>query len=572
MKKKRKRKAFQCIDSALQNRTFILFCAVALFLASIGIAAYSSYADSRKKPSGSSPSVNIPYNDFYAYLEERLPQYGVVPQEEPLFISGLSGVFAAYMPTACDEMLICRMEGKDLILEQCRKNTDSSTDEPFIEIQNTTRISDVFEKIYLDSPLIIRIKPEGVFIGTEFCTALQSPDYAEFTLASISLEEKKRSWELSSYRVRDFSAFRSKVSLPAEKPLREVPDVSELNWEEAVKLLDIRGFSPRIEPLLQDNTSCGTVLAQSPEGGVRRSAGSDVFLTVSAESFLFSLYAPPHANGNFTVILYDSIGDEITRQKLQITDSSTAQPYSIHGIKYQKELAFQAVLVNEDNQQTVSLGAYTVQTEPVIANETVAEYTFRQVSGISEPETTCEATELPPYEEDHSAAWKAAYRQYLQNGLKNGFSACNKNSLRCELIDLDGDAVPELAVGAYEQNRQVTWICSIRNGEVLESEHFPEKIWYLEGKNRIFLKYRSNYSASSQICTLKNGQTEILQSFEEHWSKDNSYTYKADAVTITREDYAKGLDTFFNLPERTEWEYPKAGWPLNDDTMKKYLQ
>lgn len=569
---------FQRVRSLLFSKRVVLFAAVLLLLAAIGIAAAARYAANKQNEPASSLTGDVSHDAFYAFLEDYLPQYGVIPQETALHVPDASGVFAAYLPAADHDLLICRIDGRDLTLVRCEKDESGN-----VTAAETAALADVFSAVYASGePLVIKAEPDGIYAGTEKLLTLQSPDKSSLTVAVIRLEEKSRSWELSSYLLRDMTAFRDAVRLPDVRPQTEMPDVAGLDWEEAVQRITARGLTPQIEtelPSVNDSIPLGQVLSQAPAGGSKCQSGSTVFLTVAAESFAFHFTTPPHTQGDFTVILYDETGTELARTKWHSDDTGAPaageDPPRIYvwAMKYTKKRDFQAVLENEANGKTVSLGAYTVETDEAAADSAITEYAFAHIGGIQEAEA--ETTAPPPAEPaepDNSAEWKPLYLAYLKAGLAGDFKLCNLSSIRCEIIDIDGDDIPELAVGATEQNKRVAWICSIVNGEVQETEHFRNGFWYIEGKNRIFTELRTSYYAQYLICEMRSGQPEILQSFEERWSKQDDYSYKTDAKTITREEYNAGLKKSFELPERTEWKYPVAGWPLKEDTMQKHLQ
>lgn len=566
---------FQRIRSLLLSKKVVLFAAVLLLLAAIGIAAAARYAANRQNEPASSVSGDVSHDEFYAFLEDYLPQYGVIPQETPLHVPDAAGVFAAYAPAADADLLICRIEGRDLALVRCEKDGSGN-----VTAAETAVYADVFAAIY-DSgeSLVIKTEPDGIYAGTKKMLTLSTPDAAPLTVAVIKAEEKSRSWELSSYLFRDMTAFRNAVRLPNERPQTEMPDVADMDWEEAVQRITERGLNPQIEtelPPVNSDIPRGQVLAQAPAAGSKCRAGSSVYLTVAAESFVFSFSAPPHTQGDFTAILYDETGTELARTKWHAGGSPEADGEALRchvwAMKYTQTRNFQAVLENDANGKTVSLGAYTVETDEIAADSAITDYAFTHIGGIQEPEPETTAPPQEPEQPDNSAEWKPLYLKYLKAGLDGGFKLCNLSSIRCEFIDIDGDDIPELAVGATEQNRRVAWICSIVNGTVQETEHFRNGFWYLKGENRIFTELRTSYYAQYLICELREGQPQTLQSFEERWSKTDGYSYRTDARTITRAEYTEAQKKNFELPERTEWNYPVAGWPLNDNNMQKYLQ
>lgn len=563
-------KSFRRIKPLLLSKSVVLFSAVLLLLAAIGIAAAAKYAANREKPAGSSAAADLPHDEFYAFLESYLDQYGAVPAETPLHVADASGVIAAYLPAADEDLLICRIEGRDLLLERCGKSADGT-----VSVTETAVCPDLFSQVFeAGEPFTVRTDADGIYAGNEKLLTLQAPDSEAMSVAVIKTEETRRSWEQSSYLVRDFTVFRKKVTLPQEQPQREVPDVTGLNWDEAAERIEQRGLTPQIEPELKTDLPRGQVFAQAPKGGSTCSCGSPVYLTVAAESFLFRVTAPAHTQGDFTVVLYDESGTEMVRSKWHAADSEEPQECNVWAVRYRDTAEFQAVLENDVTGKTSSIGAYTVSSDEVAANSEITDYAFAQIGGIPQETGTTAPPPAEPEQPERSEDWKPVYREYVEEMMhaEQTDRSVRRSYLRCELIDIDGDGIPELAVGATEQGKRSTWICSIVNGSVQETEHFANGFWYLEGQNRIFTQSRTSYRTESLICELRDGQTAILQSFEERWSKTEDYSYKTDAKTITRKEYNDGLKKAFELPDRTEWKYPVAGWAVNDTTIEKYLQ
>ncbi|MFI1969968.1 serine/threonine protein kinase [Streptomyces cinnamoneus] len=73
-----------------------------------------------------------------------------------------------------------------------------------------------------------------------------------------------------------------KVTLSEGAPKVQVPDVTVMKFDEAVKLLEKRGFTYKQKQKETQDSTPGVVLSQDPEGGSQAEKGTEIVLTVAA--------------------------------------------------------------------------------------------------------------------------------------------------------------------------------------------------------------------------------------------------------------------------------------------------
>ena len=558
------RRFLQKLRELLLGNKLVLPAALLMLLTAVGIAAASRYRGRQRSVSGGDhPAV-------YTLLESLLPKYGTVPEETALHVADASGVIAAYVPSD-REMVLCRISGKDLLLDHYEQ-TDGETCEVFTMTESKT-FPAIFETVFASSELtaVIRAEQSGMTVNSEKGFALHTAPAEPVSAAVIRIGEKSRSWELSSYVFRDYTGFRTKTAAVSAEKIA-LPDLTAQPWTEAAKNAETLGFTPEQELAKNDSAERGTVFSQSPPAGSMLVRGTPVYLTVAADEFLFRYTPPEQATGSYTVILYDAVGKELARGKWNSSDSEPGAQSYVSALKCTAAADFQAVLENAETGETASLGSYTTgQDASAEADSETLIYAFTRLGGLHETAETTAPSDTPGTVNPEQPEWMRLYRAYLENGISGGFKQYHQSSLNCTLVYLDGDDIPEMIVGAVEQNRRVSWICSVQNGKVTESGKLGGSFRYLEKQNRIFSEKKNSYYAEHLVQSLEQGELKMLQSFEEHWSKENEYSYKIDAKSVERDVFNETLQKDFTEPGGTEWNYAGSGWTLTEENMNRHL-
>jgi len=549
----------------LIGRKLVLPAILLMLIAAVGIAAAARYS----KHSQSAVSSAVQRDTMNRVLETLLPDYGAVPTDTPLYAADAAGVIAAFIP-AEDEMVLCRIAGKDLILEHYAL---SETGE--VSCTDTKTSPDIFAAAYAsaEQAAVLRAGQKGMTVDGQLVMPLNLPLSETVSVASVRLREKSRSWELSSFEIRDFTSFRNEVTVPEAASKIALPNLVGMTWEAASNRIERLGLTAEQELAETDEAERGTVFSQSPQEGAMLTKGNSVYLSVSADGFLFRYTPPELASGNFTVVLYHNDGSELARGKWSSTDGTPPAPCFVAGLKCTEKAEFQAVLINDDNGDSASLGSYTTGADASAeADPEALLAAFSHVGGLrQETETTAPNEQSVPDAPAETPEWKRLYRAYLEAGLAGGFKQYHQSSFNCALVYLDADEIPEMIVGAVEQNRRISWICSIADGQVTESEKLGSSFRYLERENRIFAETHTAYYAGHMIQTLEQGALKTIQSFEEHWSKEKDYSYKIDARTVDRAEYNDALQKTFTDPGGTEWNYAGSGWTLTEQNMENHL-
>ncbi|MBQ8920669.1 MAG: PASTA domain-containing protein [Oscillospiraceae bacterium] len=553
------------LKELLLGRKLVLPAILLMLILAVGIAAAARYA----KHSQSASSAQVERGTMNRVLETLLPDYGAVPTDVPLYAADAAGVIAAYIP-AEDEMVLCRIAGKDLIAEHYEISEAGE-----VSCTDTQTFPDIFAAAYAsaEQAAVIRAEQKGITVDGQLLMELKSAPAESISIAVIRLREKSRSWELSSFEIRDFTAFRSEITVPEAARKIELPDLTGMTWEEASNRVERLGLTAEQELAEHEGTERGTVFAQSPQAGAMLTQGNAVYLSVAADGFLFRYTPPEQAAGSFTVILYNNNGTELARGKWSSTDGTLPVPCFVAGLKHTETAEFQAVLCNDENGETAALGTYVTGADASAeADADTLQFAFAHIGGLrQETETTAPPEQSQPDEPAETPEWKRLYRAYLEDGLAGGFSQYHQSSFNCTLVYLDDDDIPEMIVGAVEDNRRISWICSVSEGAVHESGKLGGSFRYLERENRIFSETRTGYYAGHLIQTLEQGELKTLQSFEERWSKADDYSYKMDARTVDRAEYTEALQKAFTDPGGTEWNYAGSGWTLTEQNMENHL-
>ena len=156
------------------------------------------------------------------------------------------------------------------------------------------------------------------------------------------------------------------------------------------------------------------------------------------------------------------------------------------------------------------------------------------------PESSC-TTELSEPEVQNEQ-WKAVYISYIESLPSDEWDRFN-------LINLDGDSIPELYVEG-STTAQGNLICTYSNGQIVSENLRGGSTYYLDGGNRLHIHSGSMGLYFDTVYSIQNGDFVQLHSGEfelrdpygtSYEENDANYRYIWDGKEVTKAEYDQGL-------------------------------
>ena len=150
----------------------------------------------------------------------------------------------------------------------------------------------------------------------------------------------------------------------------------------------------------------------------------------------------------------------------------------------------------------------------------------------------------PDYPDPVDNAWKQAYIDYINNSVYN-----NDNTAHYKLVDINGDAIPELYTSSLISAYNAT-ISTYYNGEVVDQWLGVTSLEFLEGKNLLKTSGGHMDHYYDYVYRLNGGRFEKIHSgeFQRDFSNTESYTliYNWDGRQVSETEYNAQLNQVIN--------------------------